>query len=102
MTHYFRNLQTIRNIEENLSKLSKEQLLELATRAIYHLRAVSGSRNSFNPDFINIIHRNAYVSELLKDIPIRTLEVAEMHDEAANFVSESSKYIDPKYSTGDD
>lgn len=57
----------------------------LFQEAIYHLRALYGSRNSFTPE-VNDIHMSRE-----KGIDLRTPEVASMHSKAGDFLRKYDK-----------
>ena len=57
---------------------------QLYKQALYHLRAVSGSRNSFAPELTEVI--------LAAEVPrFRTESVEEMHQAAVQFLKVNDK-----------
>jgi hypothetical protein len=67
-------------LQLKVKKLSREELEKLAVQAMYHLRVVSGSRNSFSSEYME----KAGAAGLFA--PERTASVERMHWDAATFL----------------
>lgn len=59
---------------------------QLFEQAVFHLRCVSGSRNSFTPEM-----RDRMFNPELPSVPLRSLEVERMHKEAYEFLKRHDK-----------
>jgi len=70
-----------KNLQDKVRKLSREQLENLAVSAIFHLRCVSGSRNSFQAEWLQGVH-DAKLS-----FPQRDPAIEAMHQHAVDFLS---------------
>lgn len=68
------------NLQLKVKRLTREELEQLAVNALFHLRCVSGSRNSFDPEYLEAAHRTNI------GMPYRTLAVENMHHAAAEFI----------------
>lgn len=63
-----------------VKNLSRAELEELAVNAMYHLRVVSGSRNSFSSHWLEEAAKRCVYT------PERDLQVGYMHRRAAEFL----------------
>ena len=68
------------NLQLKVKRLSREDLEKLAVQALFHLRCVSGSRNSYDPEYLEALRRTNV------GMPYRTLSVENMHHAAAEFI----------------
>ena len=73
-------------IKTYLQTLTEPQLLDIATTAIFYLFSVSGTRNSFHPDFLSKLNYNAISIK-------RTEEVEFIHRTGAQFVQSIEKQL---------
>lgn len=69
------------SLKAKVKKLSREELECLAVSAMFHLRCVSSSRNSFHPDYQDAVHRAGIRA------PLRDGAVEAMHQRAVAFLS---------------
>ena len=78
----FGNIDHIGNLKKHLAALGEHELRQLAAEALFHLRCVSGSRNSFKSDYLEAA-RIAGVG-----FPSRDVTVEAMHKRAYEFLRE--------------
>lgn len=68
-------------LELKVRRLSREELEKLAVQALFHLRCVSGSRNSFSSETMEKLRKAGI------HVPARDPQVESMHMRAAEFIS---------------
>ena len=74
------NQEQVEQLKEYLQRFSPEYVLQTCAEALFHLRCVSGSRNSFLPEVLDAMYGTGCTS-------FRQPEVERMHIEAADFIS---------------
>lgn len=67
-------------LQLKVKRLSREDLERLAVQALFHLRCLSGSRNSFDPNYVEAAHLAGV------GFPYRSPSVESMHHAAAEFM----------------
>lgn len=70
-------------LQLKVKKLSREELERLAVNALFHLRSVSHSRNSFDPEYLEKLHAAGV------GMPLRSAPVENMHQHAAMFLRQN-------------
>lgn len=70
-----------KSLEKKVKTLSREELEHLAVGAMFHLRCVSGSRNSFSSESLERFAKDG------KGFPTRDPVVDAMHRQAAEFLA---------------
>ena len=70
-------IQYIRQYTVN--KLTADQAADMLAEALYHLRCVSGSRNSYSPATTDALHEHGIVLQ-------RDFKVEALHKQAADFI----------------
>ena len=67
-------------LQLKVKRLNREDLERLAVDALFHLRCLSGSRNSYDPEYLEAVNRTNV------GLPYRTPTVENMHHAAAEFI----------------
>jgi hypothetical protein len=67
-------------LQLKVKELGREELERLAVQALFHLRCLSASRNSYDPEYLEAVDRTSV------GLPYRTPTVENMHTRAAEFI----------------
>lgn len=75
----------LKGLKAKVDKLSEEQAKMLLAEAMFHLRCVSGSRNSFSSKTLDVWHRKGL------GFPERDPQVEKLHMNAVEFIQKHDK-----------